>query len=210
MSYFTIGSLTIPAIWLAVLLTLFITSLLYRFAFGRKLDDWYWNGFFLYFLVWKLSYILFHFDMFLDIPLSIAYFNGGIKGHFLALVSLSIYLFYILEKKRQPIHREATMLFLLFFIGFETIHYALETNVPAVLLNLLLLIGYVVLLKGNKQSFSTQLFFFIFLLELFIISFFQSILSIEILTFSWLAVIAYTLSIRGRSNYNSLGGEERE
>ena len=206
MSYFTIGSLTIPAIWLAGLLTLFITSLLYRFVSGRKLDDWYWNGFFLYFLVWKLSYILFHFDMFLDIPLSIAYFNGGIKGHFLALVSLSIYLFYISEKKRQPIHRDAVEVFLLFFIGFETIKYALETNVPAALLQLLLLIGYVVLLKGKKQSLSSQLFVLIFLLELFIISFFQSVLSLEILTFSWLAAIACILSIRNHAKPNSLGG----
>ncbi|WP_049669548.1 hypothetical protein [Bacillus sp. FJAT-27916] len=206
MSYFTIGSLTIPAVWLAVLLSLFITSLLYRFASERRIDDWYWNSFFLYFIVWKLSYIPFHFDMFLDIPLSIAYFNGGINGHFLALVSLSIYLFYISEKKRQPIHRDAVELFLLFFIVFETIKYALETNVPAALLHLLLLIGYVVLLKRKKQSLSSQVFFLFFLLELFIISFFQSVLSLEILTFSWMAVIACILSIRDHAKPNSLGG----
>ena len=208
MNYFTIGNLTVPALWAAVLLTVFLSPFLYRLTAGRKLEDWYWNSFFLYFVVWKLSYIPFYFEMFLEMPLSIVYFNGGIKGHFLALISLSIYLIYITEKKRQPIHYDAFRIFPLFFILFETVKYALETNLTVALFSLLLLIGYAVLLIRKKLSFSMQVFFFMILTELFILSFFQSILSIEILTFSWIAIILSILAIRDHSSLNSKGGEK--
>lgn len=200
MSYFNIGSLTIPSVWLAVLLSLFMTSLLYRFALGRKLEDWYWNSFFLYFLVWKLSYILFHFKMAIEMPLSIVYFNGSTKGHFLALISLSVYLIYIAGKKYQTVYRDAFKVFPLFFISFESTKFALETNLAAATASLLLLIGYAPFLKKKNESFSIQAFTFLFLFELLIISFLQPILSLEILTFGWLAFIVYILSIRDRRN----------
>lgn len=200
MSYFNIGSLTIPAVWLAVLLSLFMTSLLYRFASGRKLEDWYWNSFFLYFLVWKLSYALFHFKMAIEMPLSIVYFNGSTKGHFLALVSLSVYLIYIAGKKHQTVFRDAFKVYPLFFIGFEVTKYALETNFPAAMASLALLIGYAVFLKKKNECFSIKAFTFLFLFELLIISFFQPILSLEILTFGWLAFILYILSNGDRKN----------
>lgn len=220
MTYFNVRSLTIPFVWLAVLLALFITALLHRYLSGKKIEEWYWNSFFLYFLVWKLSYILFHFKMVMEMPLSIVYFNGSTEGHLLALASLSVYLLYKARKKYPSVHQDALQLFTLLFISFEGIKYALITNTLAAIAHLLLLICYVVFLsvsstlfnksvdssisfnraisKKKKEILSLQVFALIMLSELFVVSFFQPIISLEILTFSWLTLTVYTLAILDR------------
>ncbi|MBT2709447.1 hypothetical protein J7I91_16015 [Pseudomonas sp. ISL-84] len=209
--------MTIPSVWLAVLLALLITALLYRYLSSKKIEEWYWNSFFLYFLVWKLSYILFHFKMVIEMPLSIVYFNGSTEGHFLALASLSVYLLYKVSKKYPSAHQDALQLFPLFFISFEGIKYALISSTLAAIAHLLLLICYVVfqtissaksnkgadssisfnraISKKKKEILSLQAFALMMLSELLVVSFFQPIISLEILTFSWLAITVYTLSI---------------
>lgn len=52
----------------------------------------------LYFLVWKFSYILFHFSNFIDNPISAVYFNGGTIGSIAGVLAAGGYL-YIKFKK---------------------------------------------------------------------------------------------------------------
>lgn len=56
------------------------------------------NGFWIWLVVWKFSYPLFHFDEFLAVPLSALYFDGGARGFWLAGLFTAGYAGYRLSK----------------------------------------------------------------------------------------------------------------
>ena len=190
MNYFQIGSMSIPSTWLSASVALFAAALIFRVIAGKKVGEWYWNSFFLYFFVWKLSYIPFHLNMFLDMPLSLIYFNGGSKGHLVALAVLSLYFLLIVRKKYQT--EVVPTLFLLYFICYELLNYLLEKSRIEAILQLVLLLSYVLFLKRNIIT--KKLFIILLLLYLLILSFFGTIFSVEKLTFIWLGLLALTLS----------------
>lgn len=196
MTYFQIGSLAFPAVWLAVLSALFIASLIYRFLTSHKVGDWYWNGFFLYFLTWKLSYILLNLNMFVKMPLSFIYFNGGTKGHFLALTLLSLYLLFYIGKKNPGIYNALSHIFLLFFISYEVIILLLESNWFAAFTQFIVLASYLFLVnylkKGDKLIPSTLMIVWI-LMELLVLSIFNTMFSLETLTFIWIGLTILVL-----------------
>lgn len=178
------------------MITLIIAAPLYRILLGKKVEDWYWNGFFYYFLIWKLSYIIFNFNMFLNTPLSVVYYNGGIKGHILALVTLSVYLLFIALKKYQSIYNDSAQIFLLFFICYEVVLSILEKYITATVVQFILLIGYLIVLyflKKRQTIVSEQLFIIIVMLEFVIYSFFNTFLSLEVFTFTWIAMTMFII-----------------
>jgi len=92
MNSLTIGQLTIP-----IALLSFFVAILYS-DFRSRGKDTYTNKtieqlFILYVIVWKGSYILFSWPDFIKAPLSLLYFDGGGKGHMLALVVIAIILY---------------------------------------------------------------------------------------------------------------------
>jgi hypothetical protein len=197
MTYFQIGSLAIPSLWLAVVSSLFLSSVTYRIINRRKLGEWYWNGFFLYFITWKLSYILFQFDFFFDMPLSIVYFNGGIKGHFAALAFLSIYLLLLAKKKYPSINKEAPGAVFLFFLMYIGIIHLLEKNENEALMHFIILTGFILLLlllKKNKTILTTVHMIIVLLIELLIFSLFSSVFTTEPITFIWLGLTVLILA----------------
>ena len=56
------------------------------------------NGFWIWLVVWKFSYPLFHFEEFLAVPLSALYFDGGVRGFWLAGLLTAGYAGYRLRK----------------------------------------------------------------------------------------------------------------
>ncbi|RST77124.1 hypothetical protein D4T97_001090 [Siminovitchia acidinfaciens] len=196
MTYFQVGSLAIPAVWIAVVGALFVASLFNWAVMGKKVEDWYWNGFFYYFVSWKLSYIVFNFNLFLDMPMSVLYFNGGEKGHALALVILSIYL--LVALKRFPfLYEESSRLFLLYFISYQVIVGFLEKSSLEMFIHLVLLFGFLLLLqKMKKILISSQMFLLFVFLELLIISLFNSFFSLESLTIIWMGSIVFILGMK--------------
>lgn len=194
MTYFQVGSLTIPAVWIAAAGALIMAALLNRAVTGEKVGDWYWNGFFYYFISWKLSYIVFNIKPFLDMPMSILYFNGGTKGHALALVILSIYLLTYSSKRFPFLYEESARLFLLYFISYQVMVGLLEKSSLEMFIHLVILSG-VLLMHLLQKKISNQTFLLLVLLELLIISWFASIFSMEALTVIWMA--STTIFIHG-------------
>lgn len=96
MMFISLGQFNIPVAWLA-----FILAILYSDFRSRKVcvatNKLLEHLVFTYILVWKFSYILFSLSDFIKAPLSLVYFDGGLKGHVLALVALA----FILYRKRQ-------------------------------------------------------------------------------------------------------------
>jgi hypothetical protein len=194
LNFIQIGNISIPETWIAASLTLFLAFLIYRILSGKKVGEWYWNYFFLYFLIWKLSYIAFDLKFFIGFPLSVLYFNGGIKGHFLALAILSIYLL-IAVKKYHSIAEESPHLFLLYFICYEVISNFQENSIEAIC-ELILLAGYLSLYKflnWQKHVMTNQIYILFVLLILLLLSIFHTIFSVHALTIIWIGVTVLIL-----------------
>lgn len=187
MTYFHIGSVTISSVWIAVIASLLVSSLLFRFISGEQTGDWYINSFFLYLFIWKFSYILLNPVFFLDMPLSVLYFDGGSAGHIIALTAVTIL---ILIKKRNT-QGQAVVLLPLFFICYQVLSSAFDRNQSEMLLHFLLLAILLFLLwktGNNLLAYASAFILFLFLGELLIFSLDGSIFSIEILTLIWLGI----------------------
>lgn len=186
--------------WLAVLLALVVSFFMSR-AIGNKSGEWIWNGASLYFLVWKLSYILFNFELFLETPLSIIFFNGGTKGHFLALAILAVYLLFIAGKKHPNIYEEAPQIILLYFFSYEVVINLVEKNVTETVVHCFVLAGYLVILvmlKKRKMNFINRILLLMIMMELLLLSIFQSIFEKESLTFLWMGITVILISRKSK------------
>lgn len=189
--------MNVPAAWLAAAIALLLSFLLSRGIVGKKVGEWYWNSASLYFLVWKLSYVLFNFDLFVKTPLSIIFFNGGTKGHYLALAILAVYLLFIAWKKYPNVYDEAPPIILLYFFSYEVVINQLDNNMTETIVHLCVLAAYLsilTILKKRGKHASTQILLLMVLLESLILSIFQSIFERESLTFLWMGILTLLIS----------------
>ncbi|MGN1400960.1 MAG: TlpA family protein disulfide reductase [Bacillus sp. (in: firmicutes)] len=136
MQYLTIGELNIPVSWLA-----FIAAVLFSDFRGRRADP-YTNKtidqlLYLYVIIWKSSYLLFSWTDFVKAPLSLLYFDGGGKGHALALFVMAI----ILYLRRNRIEWQVLWHYWIRFSAvYQVIVYSFEGQWLAVALWLTLLV----------------------------------------------------------------------
>lgn len=183
MSQIQIGNITISVVWIAVFISFLFASLILR-LFRKSSGDWLWNGFFLYFLAWKFSYALFNFTFILKNPLSLLYFDGGIKGHFLALLLLGVYLYFFVRKTGET-YEEISLVLPAFFISFELILRYLEGNIleTAFHLGLILIFLYGAWgISQKKQKLLSQWVWIFLLSELLIINLFRPLFSPDSVT----------------------------
>jgi len=170
-TYITLGRLSIPADTVAAFASLFLSALLFTYMVKLRIGDWYWNSFMLYIAVYKLSYIFIHFHSFLDNPMSLLYFNGGVWGQILAFVSIALYLLIIQQK--QLVTLESFSVFLLFFTIYQLVLHSLKQNFFACLLEFLCLIW--VLFWAYQKRITIKWFLFFLLLEALLLSFFNEL-----------------------------------
>lgn len=183
LSQIQIGNITISVVWIAVFISFLFASLILR-LFRKSSGDWLWNGFFLYFIVWKFSYALFNFTFILKNPLSLLYFDGGIKGHFLALLLLGVYLYFFVRKTGET-YEEISLVLPAFFISFELILRYLEGNIleTAFHLGLILIFLYGAWgISQKKQKLLSQWVWIFLLSELLIINLFRPLFSPDSVT----------------------------
>ncbi len=211
MNWYTIGSFTFPSTWAAVLISFLITGITLHFLFKKEqAADWYSNVAFVFIVTWKFSVILFYFQMSIKHPMTILYFDGGIKGYWLAIIAVLIYLFYAKIKQAQII----AVAWLMTVSVYELI-YALLENIPLwmtilhVTGNILL---FIMLLK--KKQFSQWLIQIIILFtafQLFTYSLRGELLSIPVLTYITIALflVVYTI-IRERKTTTSKRGKNNQ
>lgn len=197
MSYVPIFHLTVPAVWVSVLVAAAAASLLLRVMALEKAGDWYWNAVALYIITWKLSYIPFNFEHFLAMPLSLLYFNGGLYGHLLAVFLTALYLRF--AKIRSDAARQAPYAWLLFFLSYQTALQSFEGNMShAALHGLLLVLGIasVRFLSGRDDVPVPLLLASLMMVELFILSSFGPLFTWQNLTF--VGFSAFTLYLHSR------------
>lgn len=195
MTYVPIFHLTVPAVWIAVLLGAAAASLIMRFVLRNKTGEWYGNAITLYILVWKFSYILFNFDYFIDMPLSILYFNGGLYGHLLGIAFVIGYLV-LAQKKHADLAGQAPFAWLLFFLSYQTILQILENNGMEAVLHASLLVVSILairLLVKRADVPTGLLLVLLFTFELLISSLFAPLLSWQNATVLLLAAVTIAM-----------------
>lgn len=179
MNYITFGRFTLPADLLAAFAAIFIGALIYRLKEKKSIDDWYWNSFFLYIAIYKLSYALFNFKMFIDTPLSLLYFNGGTKGQILAFAGIALYLLWIARKKSSSINTQDYLpVYFIFFMLFWTALFAFSEDFLAAALQALFLLGFLVF-YFSKTKLNLQYTILFLMLEVLILSLFSDLFSLE-------------------------------
>jgi len=179
LNYLTVGRFTLPADLLAAIAAIFIGALIYRVKEKKSIGDWYWNSFFLYIALYKLSYAIFNFKMFLDTPFSLLYFNGGTEGQILGYTGIAGYLFWIARKQKIMIKiTDYLHAYFLFFLLYWTGLFAFSENFIAAGVQVLLaLIFGAFYLKGRQLSKEYATFFL--MLEALVLSLFSNLLSVE-------------------------------
>lgn len=158
--YLSIGSLTIQKQWVAVLLAMLLIELL-LLIWRRKVEsDVYSSAMIVFILTWKLSIIIFQLPFVIKNPLSIVYFDGGIKGYYLAIILVLTYLAFQVKKRAIVQIDWVIFLALLTFNLYEIVLHILLVEqlwikLLTVIINLIFLI--VLLIVGRKDIWNVQL-----------------------------------------------------
>lgn len=189
MNYITVGRFTLPVDLLAAFAAIFIGAMVYWLKEKKSIGDWYWNSFFIYIAISKLSYALFNFKMFIDNPLSLLYFNGGTNGQILAFAGIALYLFFIAWKKESGINSEEFLpAYFIFFLLYETVLFAFSQNLLAAAVQAALLLGFI-FYYFKKAGLNQQLSILFLMLEALILSLFSDLLAVENLLLFALGII---------------------
>ncbi|WP_157764820.1 TlpA disulfide reductase family protein [Solibacillus sp. R5-41] len=152
MDYLSIGSINVPYSWLAFLGAVFISEWMTKKNKDTQLDAYL----FLYVVIWKLSYVVFYFDAFVKAPLSVLYFDGGMKGHYLAIFIAVLQLI----RKRHTLQLDALWQgFILFIASYHVIFGLLQQNWLVVILAVIALI--VIFKNSHVATFFVSLLVFI-------------------------------------------------
>lgn len=107
-NYIDLGPILLPVKWLFVGLGLLVAYVVLKIRLkGSKLNgnvllDTISNTAIIGFIVWKVSYAVFHPIYAMNNPIGILYFNGGERGLILAFIVSCVYLFFY--AKKQKIH----------------------------------------------------------------------------------------------------------
>lgn len=190
MKWYSIGSLSFPASWAAIAAAFFLTYLYLRLQ-GKKQDaELYSNAFFIFMLTWKLSVVLFYFETTFKNPLSIVYFNGGIKGYWLGIASGFLYLFFA-GRKHAVIKLHAEVWIVIITV-YELVFYLLNNG--HILLSVFQLIGSVLIIfLTRKHSGDTvrsiQMLILFTCFQGLVYSLAGNLLSIQMMTYSAGALI---------------------
>ncbi|MBS4223149.1 hypothetical protein [Lederbergia citrea] len=151
MDWVSIGSLTIPASWAAMVLAFLLTFIFLYIRRDKVVADWYGNAIFIFIFTWKLSVVLFQLKLTISNPLNILYFNGGIKGYWLGL---AVAIIYTVFKRKSDLERSGYALsWLLTVVFYEAIYgFFIGDSLTLIVIQLIVGIGFLVavIYKSNQ------------------------------------------------------------
>jgi hypothetical protein len=179
LNYITLGRFTLPADLLAAFAAIFIGALIYRIKEKKSIDDWFWNSFFIYIAIYKLSYAIFNFKLFIDTPFSLLYFNGGTEGQILAFLGIAIYLFWLTRKKGNTIKADDYLPgYFIFFLLYWTGLFAFSQDFLAAAIQAILLVLFILFYLKNIKLTAEYAILFL-MLEALILSLYSNLLAVE-------------------------------
>ncbi|MBS4219373.1 hypothetical protein KHA96_13685 [Bacillus sp. FJAT-49711] len=110
----------------------------------KETANWYGNVVFIFIITWKLSVILFQFKMIVTNPLSILYFNGGMKGFWIGIAAGIVYTYFYMKHNEVRIE-QFIQAWLLFIVIYEIV-FAYVSQKSLIWLLIQLIIGILVII----------------------------------------------------------------
>ncbi|WP_052123957.1 redoxin domain-containing protein [Ureibacillus manganicus] len=188
MSYIEVGNISVKTEWAAFLLALVLFMLAEK-LFYKKSESFFQDALFYYIIVWKLSYILIEWPMFIKNPISALYFSGGVWGHILAVIVVSMILIYRTKIQSKILDWYGWLYsFLEFYLLFQGSEFLLTSEWVA---GAVIIIAYVyVAIRNNNKENSTKLFILILLNSIFL-AYNQKLFALE----GWLFISISTIAL---------------
>ncbi|RST77515.1 hypothetical protein D4T97_003260 [Siminovitchia acidinfaciens] len=185
MKWYSIGSLSFPASWAAIAAALILAYIYLRLQGEKQAAELYSNAFFIFVLTWKLSVILFYFETTVKNPLSIVYFNGGIRGYWLGIAAGFLYLFF--AGKKSAVNKLHVQVWIVVITIYELVFFLLNNG--HILLSGFQIIGSIlILLLTKKQSgntvWSIQILILFICFQGLVYSMAGNLFSIQMMTYS--------------------------
>lgn len=122
MTYLTLGQVNIPIVWLAFIVAILYSDFRNRHA-DRATNKLIERLLYTYLIIWKLSYVVFSAADFLQSPLSLLYFDGGLKGHLLALGIIALIVY---QKRHVMVWEDGWGYWARFVAVFQLIFYSFQ------------------------------------------------------------------------------------
>lgn len=197
--WYTVGSLTFPSIWGAIIAS-FILTFLFLYFWNRKASDWYSMEFFYFLVIWKLSVILVDFQNVIEHPITILYFNGGMWGYWLGLLTVLLFIFV----KRVDRTSHLVIAWMSTVVFFELIFHLLQFDILAGVFQFIIngaLILFLLKKENDSDTWAIQLVIVFTLLQ----QLFQSIYGgfmFTTVTWTYLIVMVYLIFFNGRWKTN--------
>lgn len=196
MTWYTIGTLSFPATWISILAGFLVTGVFLSIRKMKETSNWFGNVAFIFILTWKLSVVLFQFKMILSAPLSILYFNGGIKGYWLGVLASIVYTYFYVKRNNIKIE-EFVQAWILFIVIFEFVSsYVLHKSLIWVLIHFIF--GFIVMilsfLKAKQSIWQLQIMVLYIGVLAIIYSFTNQLLSMPMATYVLIAIILSILA----------------
>lgn len=175
MSFIQMGNVTVQTEWVAIVIALLLLIAVEKWVVRRE-STYFTDIFFYYILTWKLSYVLFEFSLFVDHPMSLLYFHGGVKGHVLGIIVAILYLLYKSYRKKESL--DWSYLLFTFVIYFSLYQSTLLILTKQYVIGALF-IGVIVFLLYRARNFNNVYSFLFILLNGIFLAFRQKIFELE-------------------------------
>lgn len=98
--WFSIGNLTAPSTWIALIIAFVLSYIAVRLKFGKQSANRFGDAIFYLIIIWKFSVIITDFKIVIKAPFALLYFNGGIFGFILGLAFVAFRTWLDWRKKR--------------------------------------------------------------------------------------------------------------
>jgi peroxiredoxin len=201
MNWYSIGALTFPASWLAILAAFIFTAIFLRTVFGKATLEWFGNVFFWFLITWKFSMVIWDFESVMNQPLTLLYFHGGEKGYWLAIIISFIYIFIHSRKSSQPIHSQITIAWVSIIFIFElAIGFLLPRNLWVTLFSGFIM-GFLLILawkKTNQFQSMWQILVLSVVFQFFMYLIYGKLLSTPTISYLLITLLMVILIFRGR------------
>lgn len=194
---FTIGSVEIPSLYIAFLLAMVIS---YLMVWGsdekKKLFSHWLNGAVILFLVYKLAYIPFNWNSFVESPLNVLYENGGQWGVLIGLIVMFIYMIY---HSSSLYYAEAYSVFSVAFIAlYGVLELRTITQWPYIMLVIVSLVALIAIYLSWRRFRAIALMFITLFITQLVVRFFiyngEVILSLSLVQWWITGSIIYVLA----------------
>ncbi len=192
MSFIQIGNITVKTEWGAFILALLLLMLVEKFIY-KKSESLFQDTLFYYVIVWKFSYILFEWPMFIKNPMSVLYFSGGVWGHILGVIVAASILIYRTKKRNENLAwNDWIYSFVEFYLLFQASVFLLSGSW---IIGTILLVAYVwIAIKHSIKKNPFWLFILILFNSIFL-AYNQKIFALEGWTFIVVSGIALALIV---------------